>query len=94
MMQVIRLLDYFVDEREGECECERECGVVLALEFMPSGLWEILHDLQNPPSTGVLKTYMRMLLKGVRYLHEHGIMHRVSLSVFTSTFGIGVVVDS
>ncbi|XP_065214226.1 cyclin-dependent kinase 20 [Planococcus citri] len=69
---VVQLLDYFVDERE--CKCE--CGVVLVFEFMPSGLWEILHDLQNPPSISVLKTYMRMLLQGVQYLHEHGIMHR------------------
>ncbi len=63
----MKLLDYF----------SHDCSVVLVFDFMPSGLWEVLHDFQNPPDTPQIKTYMRMLLKGVAYLHENGIMHRV-----------------
>ena len=82
----MQLLDYFVDESECECKCECECGgVVLVFEFMPSGLWEILHDLQRPCSIGELKAYMLMLLKGLQYLHERGIMHRVSCQLLNTT---------
>lgn len=54
-----------------------DCSVVLIFEFMPTGLWEVLHDLDDPPSIPHIKSYMIMLLKGVTYLHENGIMHRV-----------------
>lgn len=57
-----------------------DSSVSLIFEFMPTGLWEVLHDLDNPPSIPHLKTYMIMLLKGVTYLHENGIMHRVEYS--------------
>lgn len=56
-----------------------DCSVMLIFDFMPSGLWEMLHDLENPPDSSTIKTYMRMLLKGVEYLHEKGIMHRVGM---------------
>ena len=52
-------------------------GFVLVFEFMPSGLWEMLRDAENPLTVPQIKTYMVMLLKGVAYLHEHSIMHRV-----------------
>lgn len=55
-------------------------GFVLVFEFMPSGLWEMLRDAENPLSVPQVKTYMIMLLKGVTYLHEHFIMHRVRYS--------------
>lgn len=57
-------------------------GFVLVFEFMPSGLWEILRDAESPLSVPQVKTYMIMLLKGVTYLHEHFIMHRVRYSPF------------
>ena len=69
-LQIVELLDYF----------SHDCSVVLVFEFMPSGLWEVLHDSNNPPTSAHVKAYMRMLLKGVAYLHENGIMHRVSFS--------------
>lgn len=52
-------------------------GFVLVFEFMPSGLWEMLRDAESPLSVPQVKTYMIMLLKGVAYLHDHSIMHRV-----------------
>jgi cell cycle related kinase len=57
-------------------------GFVLVFEFMPSGLWEMLRDAESPLSVPQVKTYMIMLLKGVTYLHEHSIMHRVRHSPF------------
>lgn len=55
-------------------------GFVLVFEFMPSGLWEMLRDAESPLSIPQVKTYMIMLLKGMTYLHEHSIMHRVRYS--------------
>ncbi|KAJ9585804.1 hypothetical protein L9F63_002395, partial [Diploptera punctata] len=63
---VVHLLDVF----------PQGLGFVLVFEYMPSGLWEILRDADNPLSASQMKTYMIMLLKGVSYLHEHSIMHR------------------
>jgi serine/threonine protein kinase len=65
--QVVQLLDVF----------PQGLGFVLVFEFMPSGLWEMLRDAESPLSVPQIKTYMIMLLKGVTYLHEHSIMHRV-----------------
>ena len=67
LFQIVELQDYF----------SHDCSVVLVFEFMPSGLWEVLHDSNNPPAIAHIKSYMRMLLKGVAYLHEKSIMHRV-----------------
>lgn len=66
-LQVIQLLDYF----------PYDFGVVLVFEFMPTGLYEILHDCNYSPSIPQIKAYMVMLLKGIAHLHENGIMHRV-----------------
>ncbi|PSN37361.1 Cyclin-dependent kinase 20 [Blattella germanica] len=63
---VVQLLDVF----------PQGLGFVLVFEFMPSGLWEMLRDADNPLTVPQVKTYMIMLLKGVSYLHEHSIMHR------------------
>uniref|UniRef100_A0A224XFJ1 Cyclin-dependent kinase 20 n=1 Tax=Panstrongylus lignarius TaxID=156445 RepID=A0A224XFJ1_9HEMI len=63
---VMELLDFF----------PKGAGFVLVTDFMPSGLWEVIHDEENPPSEALTKSYMAMLLKGVSHLHENGIMHR------------------
>lgn len=65
--QVVQLLDVF----------PQGLGFVLVFEFMPSGLWEMLRDAESPLSIPQVKTYMIMLLKGVAYLHDQSIMHRV-----------------
>ncbi|KAK9509072.1 hypothetical protein O3M35_006471 [Rhynocoris fuscipes] len=65
-MYVMELLDFF----------PKGAGFVLVTDYMPSGLWEVIHDEENPPSEALMKSYMTMLLKGVRHLHESGIMHR------------------
>jgi hypothetical protein len=68
---VVQLLDVF----------PQGLGFVLVFEFMPSGLWEMLRDAENPLTVPQMKAYMIMLLKGVAYLHEHSIMHRVRQSL-------------
>lgn len=52
-------------------------GFVLVFEFMPSGLLEMVRDVQNCLTESQIKTYIIMLLKGVSYLHKNSIMHRV-----------------
>ncbi|XP_058789815.1 cyclin-dependent kinase 20-like [Phymastichus coffea] len=49
---------------------------VMVFEFMPSGLWELLKDYDKPLKDSQIKTYMKMLLEGVAYMHSNNIMHR------------------
>ncbi|XP_012258152.2 cyclin-dependent kinase 20 [Athalia rosae] len=49
---------------------------VMVFEYMPSGLWEIIRDTGNPLNDSQKKTYIKMLLEGVSYMHENNIMHR------------------
>ncbi|XP_023940409.1 cyclin-dependent kinase 20 [Bicyclus anynana] len=63
---VIKLYDMF----------PRGMSLVLVLEYMCSGLWEMLHHNQQEMTLPRVKTYVQMLLKGTRYLHAHYVMHR------------------
>ncbi|KAJ1528754.1 hypothetical protein ONE63_007141 [Megalurothrips usitatus] len=63
---IVKLLDFF----------PQGLGFVLVFELMPSGLWEMLHDIDNPITPAQGKSYMQMLLLGLNYLHKHHIMHR------------------
>ncbi|XP_014664387.1 PREDICTED: cyclin-dependent kinase 20-like [Priapulus caudatus] len=51
-------------------------GFVLAFDFMPSDLTTLIRDTQHPLMESQAKSYMIMILKGVGYMHNHGIMHR------------------
>jgi len=51
-------------------------GLVLVFEFMPTDLGEILADAENPLIDAQVKKYMQMILRGLAYLHDLGIMHR------------------
>ncbi|XP_059053349.1 cyclin-dependent kinase 20 [Achroia grisella] len=63
---IIKLYDMF----------PRGMSLVLVLEYMCSGLWEMLHHNQQELTLPRVKTYVQMLLKGTRYMHAHYIMHR------------------
>ncbi|CAH2233721.1 cyclin-dependent kinase 20 [Pararge aegeria] len=63
---VIKLYDMF----------PRGMSLVLVLEYMCSGLWEMLHHNQQEMTLPRIKTYVQMLLKGTRYMHAHYVMHR------------------
>lgn len=49
----------------------------LVLEYVASGLPEMLRDDAVALDDGHLKTYARMLLDGVAHIHATGIVHRV-----------------
>ena len=51
-------------------------GFVLVFEYMLSDLSEMIHNIEDPLKEDQIKSYMKMLLKGVAYLHEQSIMHR------------------
>ncbi|CAH0728330.1 unnamed protein product, partial [Brenthis ino] len=63
---VIKLYDMF----------PRGMSLVLVLEYMSSGLWEMLHHNQQELTMPRVKSYAQMLLKGTRYMHAHYVMHR------------------
>ncbi|XP_049877737.1 cyclin-dependent kinase 20-like isoform X1 [Pectinophora gossypiella] len=63
---IIKLYDMF----------PRGMSLVLVLEYMSSGLWEMLHHNQHELTLPRVKTYAQMLLKGTRYMHAHYVMHR------------------
>ncbi|KAI8425060.1 hypothetical protein MSG28_006928 [Choristoneura fumiferana] len=54
----------------------RGMSLVLVLEYMCSGLWDMLHHNQSEMTLPRVKTYAQMLLKGTRYMHAHYVMHR------------------
>lgn len=52
-------------------------GMALVFEYMPFTLSSKLKDEENPISRQQIQSYMRMLLRGLAYLHnEMKIMHR------------------
>lgn len=63
---IIKLYDMF----------PRGMSLVLVLEYMNSGLWDMLHHNQQELTLPIVKTYAQMLLKGTRYMHAHYVMHR------------------
>ncbi|XP_061621783.1 cyclin-dependent kinase 20 isoform X4 [Phyllopteryx taeniolatus] len=66
--QVVRLKDVF----------PHGTGFVLVFDFMLSDLSEVIRDARRPLTPVQVKGYMLMLLKGVAFLHQNNIMHRVS----------------
>ena len=57
-------------------------GIVLVFEYMLSDLSEVIHNADRPLTEAQIKSYMLMLLKGVAFMHENNIMHRVCI-IFT-----------
>ena len=49
---------------------------------MQSDLSELIYDAERPLSPAHIKSFMQMLLKGVAFMHEHNIMHRVCIISF------------
>jgi len=69
--QIITLLDLYPDVS----------GLALVFEFMQNTLYSKLRDEENPLSRQQIQSYMKMLLRGLAYLHDDmNIMHRVSRS--------------
>jgi len=51
-------------------------GFVLVFDYMLSDLSEVIRNSEKPLTDGQIKSYMLMLLKGVSFIHQQGIMHR------------------
>ena len=51
-------------------------GISILLEFVPGGSLKSLLLKYNSLEEDVIEKYARQLLKGLSYLHEHGIVHR------------------
>ncbi|KYN05604.1 PREDICTED: cyclin-dependent kinase 20-like [Cyphomyrmex costatus] len=49
---------------------------IMVFEYMPTGLWEILRDFEISLTLAQIKTYMKMLLEGIAYVHSKNIIHR------------------
>ncbi|CAM9676207.1 unnamed protein product [Scytosiphon promiscuus] len=63
---IVRLLDVYP---EGS-------NAVLVLEYMPSDLAKMLDGAPHPLEEAHCKAYTRMLLKGLAWMHAHGLLHR------------------
>ncbi|CAG9856003.1 unnamed protein product [Phyllotreta striolata] len=51
-------------------------SVVLAMEYLPWSLYEVIKNKNHSLNLAQIKTYCKMILKGVNYMHSHHIMHR------------------
>lgn len=49
----------------------------MVFEYMPTGLWEIIRDNEISLTSTQVKTYTKMILEGVAYIHGKDIIHRV-----------------
>ncbi|XP_014240819.1 cyclin-dependent kinase 20-like isoform X1 [Cimex lectularius] len=63
---IMKLIEYF----------PQGAGVIMVFDYMPSGLWEMIHDREVELDQPLIKSYMHMLLQGLSYMHENNIMHR------------------
>lgn len=54
-------------------------NINLVLEFLDTDLEAILRDNQHLKlENGDYKSWMMMTLRGLQYIHRHGVLHRVS----------------
>lgn len=52
-------------------------GLVLVMEYLPLSVYDLLRNVDYIIDQSEVKCYVKMILLGVRYLHENHIMHRV-----------------
>ncbi|XP_050420866.1 cyclin-dependent kinase 20 isoform X2 [Adelges cooleyi] len=65
--------DYIIKILEHFCH---SFSFYLVLEYMVSGLSEMLHDETINLNDSHLKSYARMLIRGIQHIHSLNIMHR------------------
>ncbi|KAJ8975210.1 hypothetical protein NQ317_000208 [Molorchus minor] len=51
-------------------------SVLLVMEFLPWSLADVLKNTSKEITLPQIKTYMKMILSGVSYMHQNRIMHR------------------
>lgn len=52
------------------------CNVQIFMEYMPGGSLSSLLKQYGPLNEVVIKKYTRHILRGLQYLHGHGVVHR------------------
>lgn len=52
-------------------------SVVLVMEYLPWSLTDLLKNAEISISLAQIKTYLKMILSGVKYMHQNHVMHRV-----------------
>lgn len=68
-LQVVRLREVF----------PHGSMIVMVFEYMLSDLSEVIRKSERPLTEAQVKSYMLMLFKGLAFLHDNNIMHRVNL---------------
>lgn len=51
--------------------------MVLVMEYLPLTLYDMLHDVDYILKHSEVKMYAKTILRGLKYMHENSIMHRV-----------------
>lgn len=54
-------------------------SIVLVMELLPWSLAEIIKNSSISLSLSQVKTYTKMILSGVNYMHQNHVMHRVCI---------------
>lgn len=60
-------------------------NINLVLEFLDTDLEAVIRDKQLIFQNGDIKSWMAMSLRGLEYIHRHGVLHRVSSSPSPTT---------
>lgn len=67
VLQILSLIDIFPDV----------AGMGLVFEYMPCTLYSKIKDPVHRPTRSCFRSYMKMLLEGLSYMHNLGVLHRV-----------------
>ena len=61
-------------------------SIHLVFDFMETDLATVINDKETELTVGHVKSYMRMLLSGVEYLHQNSVIHRVKMGFSMCTW--------
>ncbi|KAL3287372.1 hypothetical protein HHI36_001846 [Cryptolaemus montrouzieri] len=53
-----------------------ESSILLVMEYLPCCLSDVIRFVENPILLSQIKTYMKMCLSGIHFMHSNNIMHR------------------
>lgn len=70
-------------------------SVILVMEYLPCSLSDVMKDLKAGVTISHIKTYMKMFLNGVAYMHDCHIIHRdlKPANLLLSEYGVLKIAD-